>query len=57
MQIQEKEVCITASFGITGFDADPPGEKISFEAMIGLADKLLYQAKHKGRDRAEVSRM
>lgn len=57
MKIQEKEVRITASFGITGFEADTLDEKISFEAMISLVDKWLYQAKRKGRDRVEVWRM
>jgi len=57
IKIQGKEVRITASFGITGFDADTPDEKISDEKMISLADKRLYHAKRKGRDRVEVWKM
>lgn len=55
--IQGGGIRITASFGITDFDADTPDEKVSFEAMINRADKYLYQAKRKGRNRVEAGRL
>lgn len=52
---KEKEIRITASFGVTGL---PSGqgvterlEGITHEAMIRVADKCLYHAKQEGRNR------
>lgn len=42
------EVPIRASFGVAVL---PPGEEISVKDMIGRADKALYAAKEKGRNR------
>lgn len=51
IEIQGKQISITASFGITGFDPTTPDEKISPEALINEADKFMYQAKEEGRNR------
>jgi len=51
IEIQGKQISITASFGITGFDPTTPDEKISPEYMINDADKFMYQAKKEGRNR------
>ena len=50
-ETQGKQISITASFGVTGFGPDIPDEMISPEAIINKADKYLYQAKRKGRNR------
>jgi diguanylate cyclase (GGDEF)-like protein len=51
IEIQEKRLQITASFGVTGFASHTPEEEISYEAMINRADEFMYQAKEKGRNR------
>ena len=51
IQIKEEEIRITASFGVTGFTSSHSLKEVSYETMIGLADKSLYQAKEKGRNR------
>jgi len=52
-----KEIRITASFGVTGFDAHTSTELISVEDLIRKADKSLYQAKAEGRNRVVTCRM
>ncbi|HIJ58118.1 MAG TPA: diguanylate cyclase [Deltaproteobacteria bacterium] len=51
IRFKEKEIRITASFGVTGFTSSDTLKKVSYEAMISLADKSLYQAKEEGRNR------
>ncbi len=51
IEIQENQLQITASFGVTGFASHTPEEKISYEAMINRADEFMYEAKEKGRNR------
>ncbi len=51
IRIKEKEIRITASFGVTGFTSPDTLKEVSYEAMISLADKSLYQAKEEGRNR------
>jgi len=51
VRIKEKEIRITASFGVTGFTSSDTLKEVSYEAMISLADKSLYQAKEEGRNR------
>jgi len=46
-----REIRITSSFGITGFDAGASAEKISEEDIIRKADQCLYRAKEGGRNR------
>lgn len=45
------QISITASFGVTGFNAAKPFELISPENLINTADKYLYQAKNEGRNK------
>jgi len=52
-----KEIRITASFGVTGFDASTPAEQISAEGLIRLADQCLYRAKEEGRNRIVTGRI
>jgi two-component system cell cycle response regulator len=51
-EAQDKQISITASFGVAGFSPNTPDEMISPEALIRKADKYLYQAKRDGRNRA-----
>ncbi len=50
IEIQGKQIRITASFGLTGFDNTTLDEKISPEVIFNKADKLMYQAKKEGRN-------
>ncbi len=50
MDLSGKEVHITASFGVTGFDVDTPEERLSYQKIIKQADLYLYQAKENGRN-------
>ncbi len=52
-----KEIRITASFGVMGFDASTPAEQISAEGLIRLADHCLYRAKEEGRNRVVTGRI
>ncbi len=47
----EKEIRITASFGVVGFNPSAKIRTIPCEAIINQADKALYQAKDEGRNR------
>ena len=46
-----KEIRITASFGVVGFNPSSRTKTIPWEAIIEQADKALYQAKDEGRNR------
>jgi len=48
---KEEEIRITASFGVAGFTSSRSMRDISYEAILSLADKSLYQAKEEGRNR------
>ena len=52
-----KEIRITASFGVTGFDASTPAENISTEGLVRMADQCLYRAKEEGRNRVVTGRI
>ena len=49
--IGTKEIKITASFGVAGFNSDNAGCEISIDTLINHADKYLYQAKNEGRNK------
>lgn len=51
IETEEERVAITASFGVTGFDASTPGKSITPEILINTADKYLYEAKKQGRNK------
>lgn len=55
---KEKEIRITASFGVTGLPSSRIGtaslKDISYEALINLADKCLYAAKREGRNQVRA---
>lgn len=54
MRIEEKEIQVTASFGLAGFTPDTPQENSSPEFLITAADTVLYQAKTQGKNRVIV---
>ena len=51
IQINEEKIRVTASFGVTGFTPSDSLKEVSYEAMINMADRSLYQAKEEGRNR------
>ena len=51
IETEEDKVHITASFGVTGFDAATSSNSITPEALINTADKYLYEAKKQGRNK------
>lgn len=48
---KEDKISITASFGVTGFNASHAPSSITPEALINMVDRYLYQAKSQGRNR------
>jgi len=53
IDIHTREIYITASFGVTGFDPAIFDETISPEELINQVDKHLYKAKQEGRNRVK----
>ena len=51
IEARGKDISITISCGVTGFDAITADERISPEAMLNQADDFMYQAKEQGRNR------
>lgn len=49
-----EEVSITASIGIAGMDSAGEEGLVTSAALIDRADRALYSAKHRGRNRIEV---
>jgi len=51
IETQVNKITVTASFGVTGFDASQPAGSITPESMLNEVDKYLYEAKTQGRNR------
>ncbi len=51
IETEEDKISITASFGVTGFNASHPPGSITPEALINMVDRYLYEAKTQGRNR------
>jgi diguanylate cyclase (GGDEF)-like protein len=49
VEVEEYTIAVTASFGVATFDASVQ-QDITMEALIGQADRYLYQAKEAGRN-------
>jgi diguanylate cyclase (GGDEF)-like protein len=54
LQCGETSINVTASIGIAGMDASESNELLSPAALIERADRALYSAKNRGRNRVEL---
>jgi diguanylate cyclase (GGDEF)-like protein len=52
MTFQGQFIRVTSSFGVAGFHDREPRE---FGALVQMADRMLYEAKHAGRNLIKVS--
>jgi diguanylate cyclase (GGDEF)-like protein len=50
----ETSIAVTASIGIAGMDAPEDGDALSPAGLIERADRALYSAKNRGRNRVEM---
>ncbi len=57
VKVKNKQIKITASYGVTTIDKESSGQKYSIDDVINLADKYLYQAKREGRNRVVAGKM
>ena len=57
IETKKDKISITASFGVTGFNASKPPDNITPETLINVADNYLYEAKKKGRNKVVSGRM
>jgi diguanylate cyclase (GGDEF)-like protein len=51
IETKREKLSITASFGVTGFNASNPPDNVNPETLINIADKYLYEAKKGGRNK------
>lgn len=54
MQYGDTSIAVTASIGIAGVEASDANELLSPAALIERADRALYSAKNRGRNRVEM---
>ncbi len=54
MMVGDIALSVTASIGIAGVESSPQDRVLSPAALIDRADRALYSAKHRGRNRIEV---
>ncbi|MFL6247043.1 MAG: GGDEF domain-containing protein [Thermoanaerobaculia bacterium] len=54
LQCGETAIAVTASIGIAGLDVSEGSELLSPAALIDRADRALYSAKNRGRNRVEM---
>jgi diguanylate cyclase (GGDEF)-like protein len=54
LPLGDREITVTASIGIAGMEHAEGSEILSPAALIERADKALYSAKHRGRNRIEL---
>jgi two-component system cell cycle response regulator len=52
---EAEQICITSSFGVTGFDPLMQTASVTLEQILKTADENLYQAKNEGRNRVVSS--
>ena len=57
IETEGKEIHLTASFGVTGYDPNLHEGTILPDALIAKADTLLYRAKHEGRNRVKAEEL
>jgi diguanylate cyclase (GGDEF)-like protein len=55
--IGENDICITASFGVSGFSPETLKKNLSVDDMLNHVDKYLYKAKNGGRNRVEGAQL
>ncbi len=51
MEVMNKKLLISASFGVTGFESINSKDNMTYESMISQADIYLYLAKKEGRNK------
>jgi len=54
LQCGDTSIAVTASIGIAGMDAPDEGDTLSPAGLIERADRALYSAKNRGRNRVEM---
>ncbi|WP_461208846.1 histidine kinase N-terminal 7TM domain-containing diguanylate cyclase [Desulfocurvus sp. DL9XJH121] len=53
--LDEGEITVTASFGMSGYDCDAAQGEDTLHELLKQADQALYQAKRQGRNRIEIA--
>ena len=53
-EVGEQEISVTASIGIAGLDSVTGDDLVTSSALIDRADRALYSAKNRGRNRVEL---